>query len=608
MNADGTGLVRLTSPETGDDFDPAYIDEAGGIVFASTRNQIADEYERRSVPQLFTARRGGLDGSVTGIRQITFNESHDQNPFLHSSGRIFFTRWDHLGSPNKMPIFSVNPDGTGQFVAYGADETFGRGNTSGSRTFMEARELRDGGLVSSLMERNSDFEGGAICIINLARFTEAPEILTPSTSPYNNSQKASDALFKTPYPIMDGGREKILVAQSAHEAGGDIENPHSNYDLFIMEKSGGDRRLVHADPANNDFDPVVIAPRAFPVKAFDPDPLVAAGIENKAPTGMFFDADVYSRQNDGQLRDDDLKGLVRFVRVLEAVSTPRNCNSCSETVGNTEFERQRVIGYGDVYKDGSFSIEVPANKALHVQTLDSNAMMLVNQMQWINVMPGERRTCTGCHGERAKDENIKYFSIAPDEKVLFKAGTAEVKEYLAGFHNAQMVTGHASARPDFVNFHTLRAPPAAKVTTIQGILDGRCISCHGSSGAAATGGGLALEFRADTSFTNHGTTNVYETLTTGDKYVTATAGRKSNYVSSRGGARNSPLAWVLYNRQLAGGDKLFRKTSYDHSEIWHKDSAGRIDAFAEENEELLILIEWMDMGIQFMNTVPGPKS
>ena len=607
MNADGTGLVQLTLPDTGDDFDPAYIDETH-IVFASTRNRIVDEYERRVVPQLFTGVRGS-DGRLDSIRQITFNQSHDQNPFVHSSGKIYFTRWDHLGDPNKMPLFTVNPDGSGQFVLYGADETFGAGNTSGSRTFMEARELRDGGLVASLMERTSDFEGGAICIVDLSRFTAAPKLITGPGSPYNNTQKATNAVFKTPYPIMDGGEEKILVAQSAHEAGRGVENPVVNYDLFIMGKDGGTPKLVHADPQANDYDPVVLAPRALGVEAYRVDSLVDIGLKTGAKTGFFFDANVYSRQDDGQPRGSDLDGKVKYVRVLAAVPTPANCGYCGQSMGNTSFERQRVLGYADVRSDGSFSIEVPANTPMHVQTLDENGLMLVNQLQWIDVMPGERRMCTGCHGIREKDQDIRYFDFNAAGDVHFRASETDVRGFMSGFANAQKVAEHPAARADIVNFHTLRSDSgSAKYATIQDILDARCVSCHGKANAASAGGGLSLEFdAADTARTNHGTTNVYETLTDGDHYATAATGdrnRNLDYATDNG-ARQSPLAWVLFNRQLSRtNEKLFRTPGFDHTTLWEKDSAGgRIDLFSAGNADLRTLVEWMDMGVQFMNTV-----
>ncbi len=613
MNSDGTNLVRLTDPDVGDDVDPAYIDETH-IVFGSTRNQVIDEYERRSVPQLFTGELGGPDGSLKNVRQITFNQSHDQNPFVHSSGKIFFTRWDHLGGPNKMPLFSVNPDGSGQFVLYGADETFAQGNTSGSRTFMDARELRDGGIVSSIMERTSQFEGGGICIIDLSKISSAPQIITPSSSPYNNTQKSTNSIFKTPYPLMDGGHERILVAQSAHEilVNGDrqkIADPYVNYDLFIMDKDGNNLQLIHADPANNDYDPVVIAPRD-PITPKPMDPKITEGLNTNAKTGKFFDANVYSRMdNDGHLSADELlnggtdksKGLAKYVRVIEAVpmnSQYRDMNN----VGRTEFEKQRVVGYGDIRPDGSLSIEVPANTPLHLQTLDSNGMMLVNQLQWINVMPGEQRMCTGCHGTREKDKDITRFSNVHDTVTTTIVG---LETFLSGFYNAQKVAEHPSATKDTVDFMNLGYP--TKVATIQNLFDRRCNSCHGLSAAKDSGGGLVLENRADTAFNNHGTTSVYELLTKDNGYTTAKAGTGARYASSEG-AHDSPLAWVLFNKQLSrDNDVLYRKTSFNHTSLWSNDSTGHMSVFDKKNKDLLTLIEWMDLGTQFSNSTGTKK-
>lgn len=604
MNADGSNLVQLTFPKGWDDMDPAYIDD-NHIVFASTKNQILDEYERRIVPQLFVVERDAA-GKLSDPRQITFNQSHDQNPFVHSSGKIYYTRWDHLGGPNKMPLFSVNPDGTGQFVLYGADETFStQGMTSGSRTFMEARELKDGGIVASIMERTSDFEGGAICVIDISKFSSAPKIITPSTSPYTTTQKRSDAIFKTPYPIMDGGEEKILVAESSHETGGDVDGV-VNYDLFIIGKDGGTPRLVHADANANDYDPVVLAPHALPNMDILNKSLVPRAINDGVKTGTFFDANVYSRQNDGQARGADLDGKVKYVRVLGAVGTPSGCNFCSQTLGNTEFERQHVIGYGDVRADGSFSIEVPANTPMHVQTLDEDGLMLVNQLQWINVMPGEQRMCTGCHGPRDHDGDINLLKINNDT-VKFAPDTPQLQEFMSGFYNSQKVGEHPSVRAGILNFQTLRDTTAgANTGSIQSIFDNRCNSCHGAADAGTKGGGLVLEANGDTTFINHGTTNVYENLTSGNHYASADGKSSTNYATDNG-ARQSPLAWVMFNRQLGRtNEKTFRTPTYDHSGLWQKDAAtGKIQVFAEKNADLLALIEWMDMGVQFMNTIPN---
>jgi len=588
------------------DFDPAYIDD-DRIVWASTRNLVTDEYERREAPQLFVGERSGPGHPIAmaSIRQITFNQSHDQNPFVHSSGQIFFSRWDHLGDPNKIPLFGVNPDGTGQFVKYGADETFaGTDLASGQRVFMEGRELTDGGIVTSMMERTSDFEGGAIGIVELARFNAPPEIITPGSSPYNTSRQVSQGIFKTPYPILDGGRERILVAQSPREVGGDIRNASVNYDLFVMDKDGGNMRVIHSDPGFNDYDPVVVEPRSLPLTPYTPKPEVAEGLRTKAQTGIFFTANIYSRmQNDGHMRPDpafkNADGTVgqgRYFRFLEAVPITRGMGGGN--VGNrTEFEKQRVIGYGDIRPDGSFSAEVPANRPLHLQVLDQNGMMLVNQLQWINVMPGERRICTGCHGPRDRDADIHGFAV---DTATLEVTFQETQKYLSSFANAQKVSEHPAARSDTVDFFRLR--DSSQAGTVQAVLDARCNSCHGASVAAASGGGLVLQNRADKRINDTlQVSSVYFDLTREGGYATAKANTSLSYATSDG-ARNSPLAWVLYNRQLARESGLYRATSHDHSAMW-QDSSGRIDPFAPANRDLLTLIEWMDMGIQFSNTV-----
>jgi hypothetical protein len=614
MNVDGTDLVQLTSPTSGDDMDPAYLPD-GRIVFTSTRAGIVDEYERRRVSQLHLGERGP-EGNLVNIRPLSFNQSHDQNPFVHSSGKIFFSRWDHLGSPNKIPLFTIDPDGTNQFVLYGADETFGNNspNRSGSRTFMEARELADGGLVSSLMDRASAFEGGAIALIDLSKFTDAPDLVTPSSSPPTTTREATEAIFKTPYPIMDGGRERLLVAQSPREIS---DNQGSaDFGIYVMDKNGGNMRLIHNDTRTHDFDPIVIKIRALLPKIIADDPLVVQAMKQGLTTGTFFTDDVYSRMDgDGQMKlnrthlnRDGSKGEAKYVRWLEAVSMPREKRG--GTLGDTDFEKQRVIGYSEIMEDGSFSAEVPANASLHLQVLNEDGHMLVNQMQWIHTMPGERRVCTGCHGPREKDEDIQHFDIAEEGSVTFEF--EDTRNYLASFANAQKVTEHRAARTDTIDFFDPRLfTEAAKsgaftpnTNTVQTALERSCNECHGA-GAASLGGGFSLqEIRIDSLYTNRDPiSSVYQNLLRGQAYKART-GDNRDHVTNRG-TRRSPLGWVLYNRQLStqDGENLFRTSTFDHSTLWEKDEHGGIDLFAAENIDLRTLVEFMDMGAQFSNSV-----
>ncbi len=611
INTDGTNLVQLTEGSAGDDMDPAYLPN-GQIVFTSTRPGIVDEYERRESPLLHVADRAA-DGRLVNIRRISFNQSHDINPVVHSSGKIIYGRWEHLGNPNKFPLFVMNPDGTRPFVLYGNHSP----RESSDRAFVEARELLDGGLVCSVMERNSPFEGGAIAIIDISKSDDNLTFITPPDVLFNNTGRPTSAFYKTPHPIIDKNasadrKEKILVAMSPIPRIPGGPNEEVDYGIYVMDKDGSNLRLIYNDPDYNEIDPVPVMPRekipgGVPL-VIPMDPNVASGLSSGATTGMFFDGNVYDRApNDGQIRPsptfqnaDGTTGQARYLRVLEAVDLPRDGSKRGQTIGNTNLEKERVIGYASIRSDGSFSIEVPANRSLHVQTLDQHGMLLVSQLTWIQVMPGEKRLCTGCHDSHDRDRIINDLQITPNNQVINRArGTA----YESGFHNAELVTAHPAARTDTLDFFDRYR--TWRTNTVQNVFDRRCISCHGDTLPA---GGLSLKnLPTDLTpppnpFTNM-TTSVYETLTRTGQYRTAT-NNTMQYVHGHRGSRHSPLLWVMYGRQLNDtSNREYRALSYDHTQIWTRDQYGRIDPFLPANRDLLTLIEWVDMGTQFSNTV-----
>jgi len=322
---------------------------------------------------------------------------------------------------------------------------------------------------------------------------------------------------------------------------------------------------------------------------------------------MFFDGNVYDRATtDGQTRPsstfvnaDGSAGQAKYLRVLEAIPIPRDGNKRGQSIGNTNFEKQRVIGYASIRPDGSFSIEVPANRSIHVQTLDQHGVMLVNQLSWIQVMPGEKRLCTGCHDSHDRDRVINDLQVQ-NNHVLNRARGSE---YASGFHNADVVMSHPAARTDTVDFFDRYR--TNRTNTVQDIFDRRCISCHGTDTPA---GGLTLKTTAadltppPNPFTNT-TSSVYETVTKNSRYRTAT-NNPMPYVHDHNGAKNSPLVWVMFGKQLDDqSNRDYRPLSYDHTQIWTRDQFNRIDPFLPANRDLLTMIEWVDMGTQFSNTI-----
>ncbi|HQU73463.1 MAG TPA: hypothetical protein PKV71_10350 [Calditrichia bacterium] len=602
MNIDGTDLEQLTDQTEGDDMDPLYLPN-GQVMFLSTRPGIVDEYERRPSPLVHVADRLP-DGRLTNIHQVDFNQSHDANPMVHSSGKIFYSRWEHLGNPNKFSIFVMNPDGTRTFILYGNHSP----RQSGSRVFLEPRELADGGLVCSVMERNSPFEGGAIGIIDISSSDDNITFISPTTSPFNNTNQESRAVFKSPHPIFDNtadanNREKIMFSMSPHPVNDPDTEERVDYGLYVMDKNGDNLRLIHNDPAYNEVDAVPVAPReelpgGLP-KVIPTDPNVVAGRANGATTGMFFDGNVYDRAtNDGQMRPDPnhvnvdgTLGQAKHLRILEAVGMPISGNRRGGPMGNTNLEKQRIVGYAPIRDDGSFSVEVPAERSLHMQTLDENGMMLVNQITWVHVMPGEKRLCTGCHDSHARDKIIGDLEIQTDFSVMNKS---ENRQYNSGFNNAVDVSQHVAARTDTVDFFDKSNP--GRTNTVQAVFDNKCVSCHGLSNPS---GGLRLANNSSDLQNEDEETSVYDFLTTDNNYRTVD-GDQIDYVTERG-ARRSPLLWAMFHRQLDGESGDYRIGSYDHSQLWVKNN-GHIDVWNPANRGLLMMIEWADMGNQYSNS------
>jgi hypothetical protein len=60
----------------------------------------------------------------------------------------------------------------------------------------------------------------------------------------------------------------------------------------------------------------------------------------------------------------------------------------------------------------------------------------------------------------------------------------------------------------------------------------------------------------------------------------------------------------MFGRQMDDpSNRSYRTLTHDHSQMWERDGNGRIDPFRPANRDLLTMIEWVDLGTQFSNTV-----
>ncbi len=93
----------------------------------------------------------------------------------------------------------------------------------------------------------------------------------------------------------------------------------------------------------------------------------------------------------------------RFVRIVRAVPTVSGMTR--ETIGETEFEMQQLLGYVPIEPDGSFSVEVPSDTPVAVSVTDAYGRAFQTHTSWLTVRPGETVTCKGCHSPRRSSPN-----------------------------------------------------------------------------------------------------------------------------------------------------------------------------------------------------------
>jgi len=157
--------------------------------------------------------------------------------------------------------------------------------------------------------------------------------------------------------------------------------------LYLLDPTTKDLQFVYNDPQAADFEPRPIARRTPPVGR-------APVAKRYEYSGRFVCSSVRATQEE----DVPLRG--RFVRVIEGVpvvgrhSTHTNPEPVWKNHGGTF---ARVLGTVPLAPDGSFFIEVPADRLIHHQVLDSDRRVVGNQRTWIYPRPGETKSCVGCH-------------------------------------------------------------------------------------------------------------------------------------------------------------------------------------------------------------------
>ncbi len=186
--------------------------------------------------------------------------------------------------------------------------------------------------------------------------------------------------YTTPYPLADG---RILCAATKKvELREDVD-----LGLYCLDPQTGHRTLLYNDPGLAEFEP-------RPVMARRPPRLTAPAQDPDLRNGRFICSSVFVSQESEVSRAGRLVRLIEGVPVVARHSTQTNPHEVWKNHGGTF---ARVLGTVPLAADGSFYVEVPPDRLLHFQILDSDRRVVGNQLTWISPRPGETRSCVGCH-------------------------------------------------------------------------------------------------------------------------------------------------------------------------------------------------------------------
>jgi hypothetical protein len=142
----------------------------------------------------------------------------------------------------------------------------------------------------------------------------------------------------------------------------------------------------------------------------------------------------------------------RFIRAVRAVAPPTNMMKMRSSLGETDFEAQQVLGYAPIEPDGSFKLNVPADTPIALAVIDAQGRALQTHTNWIQVRPGERRTCDGCHSPRrgAPINSGAIVNTVPTGWLASMASAHQSGETMADTH-VRLDPTAATLKPDMVS-------------------------------------------------------------------------------------------------------------------------------------------------------------
>ena len=446
--ADGTGLRQLT-PADQDDvhfYDPCHL-PSGEIAMVSTA-------PLQGVPcnaGVIVGMMFKMNADGTGIRQMAFEQDHTYHPTVMPDGRILYLRWDYTDTPHvwNRVLFTMNPDGTNQSEFYGSN-SYWPNSVFFARPIPD-RPTRFVGIVTG----HHVGRAGEMILFDRAKGRwETDGVVQRIPDRHGRVEPLiEDKLtqhswpkFLHPYPLSD---KYFLVSCKP--------TPDSLWGIYLVDVFDN-LLLLREEEGCALLEPI-------PLRSTTRPPVIPDQTDPKRTEGTVFLADVYA----GPGLQGIPRGTVKSLRVFTYHFAYQKQAGIQHRVGaDGPWEVKQVLGIVPVEPDGSAFFRVPAKTPISLQPLDEEGKALQLMRSWLTVMPGETRSCVGCH-ENSTD-------VPP----------ATIRDTTAGLKAPVSITPWYGPARGF-----------SFAREVQPVLDKYCVSCH--DGSATEDAAVPCDLRAEQS-------------------------------------------------------------------------------------------------------------
>lgn len=367
------GQVRALSQGFHSATDPEVYFDGARILFAAKRTQ-SDPY------QIFEMNADG-----TAVRQITHSSTDCRQPVYQS--RIFTLDepqpWDQVAYVSNGSLHSVKLDGSahqqltftpsqdadplilpdGRMIYASQSRLFGV-NLDGTDYALFLDRAARNPAVTTNREVVFVQPNGSLAAVHLDRPLFTYRLLT------------SAGVFHSPSALPDG---QLLAARKTA----------ATFGLVRFDPRTKIATPVFDSPEYDDTQPRLVAPRGLPDGR-------GSVVDESVPTAHLYCQSVFTSDQ------PKLAATAKRVRLVTA----------SGTLGETDLE-----------DDGSFKLQIPANRAVKVQLIDAKGELL-RSSSWIWTRNKENRGCIGCHEDP---------ELSPDNREA-KAVVKKAVPMLTGAH------------------------------------------------------------------------------------------------------------------------------------------------------------------------------